>query len=167
MVVFKTSRHNAFLEPGAEDSWREYSTIYREAEGNLQLFQSSHLLASQVLRHLNYHANLHPRVAKDAQRASIVILLFTSKAASFFESKRGSRHKDSKLFDQGERSKHIPDRRSCTSCKYRDQSFYQPLDDAIKKSRNKVIPNRYDEVPIEWDLCIRPKLAQRKQTTPT
>ncbi|KAJ9616708.1 hypothetical protein H2200_000427 [Cladophialophora chaetospira] len=158
--AFKKSWHDCFLEPGTEDHWRQYSTIYQDAEDSLPFFQASFLLAAQVLRHLNYHPHQHPRVTKDAQRASTVIMLFGSNAASFFKSKRAAKHKNSKLFDQSERSKHIPDRWSCTSCKYRDKKFYQPLDDAIKKSRSSVVSTHYDEVPMEWDICIRPKIAQ-------
>ncbi|OAL29420.1 hypothetical protein AYO22_02314 [Fonsecaea multimorphosa] len=158
--VFKEAWHRCDLEPGSRDSWRDYISTRHDALSDLTLFNEAYLFSAQTLRYLEYHPEIHPRVMTDMHRACTVVMLFSSKASSFLASKLGDKHRDSKLLDQKGRSEQVPNRRSCYSCKYRDASFYKAFDEAVQACRAKVSEYRYDEVPAEWDICIRPKLAQ-------
>ncbi|OQV00840.1 hypothetical protein CLAIMM_06285 [Cladophialophora immunda] len=158
--VFKEAWHGCDLEPGARDSWNDYISIRYDAEKDLVLFDEACFLSAQVLKHLEYHPETHPRVMNDVRRACAAVLLFSSKASSFLGGRYGDKHKDSKLLDQKGRSEQLPTRRSCYSSKYRDGSFYKAFDEAVQASRTKVSQTLYDELPAEWDICIRPKLAQ-------
>jgi hypothetical protein len=128
----------------------------------MDIFNAGFLLGAQVLLHLDYHPDTHARVVRDAVRAAMAILLFTSRASVFFASKRGSRYTKSLLFRQDERSRKLPDCRSSTSCGYRGDAFYEPFDDARKKCGGGNHINDNGELPLEWDVAVRPKLALRE-----
>lgn len=115
---------------------------------------------AQMLKFLDYHPETHSRVMRDAVRAYIIVWLFSSKAPAFFNSKAGSKFKSSKLFTQEERSKEPPDRRSGQSCRYRDDSFYHDLDKQLVDYQRGPFKDDYSELPYEWDMVIRPKIAQ-------
>ena len=123
------------------------------------MLDTSVLHCAQMLQFLNYHPETHSRVMKDARRAYVIVSLFNSTQSVFFGTKDGIKYKDSKLFDQEERCKHIPDRRSSTSCKYRDDSFYKQLEDAQDR------PSKHRQEYTEWDNCIRPIIAHCKFLT--
>ena len=118
----------------------------------------------QLLKFLDYHPETHLRVLKDARRAYSIVCLFGSQSSTFFGRRRGLKHKKSKLFDQVERSKHLPEGRSSQSCSVRPASFYSGLAKAHQSAYVQEFP--YDVLPLEMDICIRPKIAQRKFNGP-
>lgn len=97
---------------------------------------------------------------KDMRRAYVIVCLFFPMGATFFATKAGRKHKSSKIFEQDARSKQLPDRRGSRSCRHRDDSFFQELDKVTRRYR---LPEDYsaNDLPLEWDVCIRPKIAER------
>jgi len=74
----------------------------------------------------------------------------------FLESKEGEEFKDSHLFQQEERAKHLPDIRSSVSNAYRPKAFWREWE-KVKKSVKEL-----EELPIEWDVATRPIIAHCK-----
>ena len=122
------------------------------------------LLAAQVLKYLDYHPETHPRVLRDAGRACDAVMLFSSKASSFLEGELGSKYKSSLLLNQEERAKHLPDRRSCRSSSKRDASFFKDFEDVLGDTNGLSEVSGAGDLPMEWDVCMRPKIAHRKQS---
>ncbi|KAG9773003.1 hypothetical protein KCU88_g5960, partial [Aureobasidium melanogenum] len=158
--IFKKAWHNSDLEPGAQARWEEYIALRAEATQDFIVRENTCVPCAQMLKFLDYHPETHSRVMRDAVRAYIIVWLFSSKAPAFFNSKAGSKFKSSKLFAQEERSKELPDRRSGQSCRYRDDSFYHDLDKQLVDYQRGPFKDDYSELPYEWDVVIRPKIAQ-------
>jgi hypothetical protein len=74
----------------------------------------------------------------------------------FLDSKEGEGFKESLLFKQEERAKHLPNIRSSVSNAYRPKEFWKEWED-VKKNMEDL-----DDTPTEWDLSIRPIIAHRK-----
>ncbi|KAI1620384.1 hypothetical protein EDD37DRAFT_177569 [Exophiala viscosa] len=158
--IFKEAWHNSDLEPGAQQRWHEYLEIRRDAETpDLKEYDEILVPCARLLKFLDYHPNTHRRVMKDMKRAYGIVSLFFSAGATFFASTNGLKHEASKIFDQTHRCKQLPDRRSSRSSRYREDSFFQDLDNATRRYR---LPEDYaaNDLPLEWDICIRPKIAE-------
>lgn len=158
MAVFKESWHRCDYQRGAQEQWQEYLSIRSDAELDRNLLFELALPCAQLLKALSYQPETHLRVMKDARRAYSIITLFGSRHHSFFRTKKGSKHKNSQLFNQLERSKNLPDRRGPQSCKFREKSFYAEFEKVQTESEE--IESLYDPLPLEWDICIRPKIAR-------
>lgn len=77
----------------------------------------------------------------------------------FFESKPGQQYKDSLLYNQEERAKHLPDIRTHTSNTYRATKFWGEWDEARK---NMAHGGDLDAIPEYMDTAIRPIVAHCK-----
>jgi hypothetical protein len=73
------------------------------------------------------------------------------------------KHADSLLFKQGERAKQLPDRRGYRNATSRGAGFFKTFDE-VKRKCERGEGKIYDELPLEWDIAIRPKIAQRELT---
>ncbi len=160
VVVFKKAWHDSDTDPCAQDRWQKYLRVLYDTDEDLILVRASILLSAQILEHVDYHPETHPKMMKDAERACIAILLFTSRADAFFHGKLGSQHKASLLFNQAERAKHLPDRRGCQSSSYRNKSFYKEFDEVLREADCHNNPTTSGDLPLAWDICMRPKIAQ-------
>lgn len=120
------------------------------------------LPCAHLLKFLNYHPETHLRVMKDARRAYAIVALYSQLGSRFLKTKRGSRYATSTLFDAEERRRHLPDRRGFQSTRFRDISFYAELKKARKAAALCSHDNQDNLLPLEWDLVMRPKIAQCK-----
>jgi hypothetical protein len=100
---------------------------------------------------------------KDLQKALALIYPFFF--PHFLKTKRGQPFKDSLLFNQDERAKHTPDRRSHVSNKYVPKEFWDEFD-GHTKSCDKDGDDVLDAFPMQWDIAIRPIIAHRKLHSP-
>jgi hypothetical protein len=100
---------------------------------------------------------------KDLQKALALIYPFFY--PQFLKSNRGQQFKDSLLFNQEERAKHAPDRRSHVSNKYVPKEFWDEFD-GHTKSCDKDGDDVLDVFPMEWDKTIRPIIAHRMSHPP-
>jgi hypothetical protein len=73
------------------------------------------------------------------------------------------KHADSLLFKQGERAKQLPDRRGYRNAFSRGAGFFKTMDQ-VKQKCERGEGKFYDELPLEWDIAIRPKIAQCELT---
>jgi hypothetical protein len=74
----------------------------------------------------------------------------------FLDSEQGQAFKESLLFKQEERAKHLPDIRSSVGNAHRPTSFWKEWDE-LKK-----ITKKLDDIPAQWDVTVRPIIAHCK-----
>lgn len=90
-------------------------------------------------------------------------LFFPAGNVFFKNSEDGDELKKSMLFRQEERSKVLPDRRGYQCPTSRGNKFFEELDEIAERcQKNKTY--LLDELPQEWDVALRPKIAHREST---
>lgn len=67
-----------------------------------------------------------------------------------------------KLFDQAERAKNPPDRRSSKGATTTPRSFWEPWDKIRDEHQRDIDSECYDIYPLEWRKTIRPVVINRK-----
>ena len=153
-AAFKRSWHQADLEPGAEQRYREAAILieqmseYDEEKHRLRYLRDLHFL--------DVHPHRHRRMVPDMLQARGMMALFFS--SSFFESEHGISHKGSLIVNQSERAKTIPNRRTHASNKWIDKKIFEEWEAYWKQ------PNNLDEYPLEWDIITRPIVAKFYKT---
>lgn len=155
-LVFKDCWHKADLEPGAS---KKYSELLRMAK-NMEDYQLSQRMTGPfemlVFLGMAPRAHEHRRVIPDAFQAYAGISLFFQ--SDFLTSEWGKEFENSLLFDQGERAKHLPDRRTYNSNTTMPDGFWAEWDGLLKKYKNREADSN-DIYPFEWDRAIRPIIA--------
>jgi hypothetical protein len=106
------------------------------------------------------HFREERRVVDDAFKAYAAIALFFE-TDRFKAHKVGSMFKDSLLFDQEERAKHVPDRRTHKSNKTMPEEFWKDWDKLLKDNKCTLGDVVEDIFPIEWRKTIRPTVIRR------
>ncbi|KAK2803520.1 hypothetical protein FQN50_006955 [Emmonsiellopsis sp. PD_5] len=157
--VFREAWHRADLDPESFPHWNEMVQIRTKSTACIPYMAATTVPWAKMLRFLNCHPTSHSRVRRDAPRAYMMTGLFFPIGSIFFEHENGAEIKDSLLFKQEERSKLLPDRRGHQSCASRAGEFFEELDqigENCKRNKSCVV----DEVPLEWDVILRPKVAQ-------
>ena len=153
-TVFKRSWHEADLEPGAEERYRETAII---VEQMAKFDEEKHKFRYiRDLHFLKVHPHRHRRMIPDMLQARGMMALFFP--SSFFESEFGVLHKDSLIVNQSERAKMLPNRRTHASNKYTDKKLFEEWDAHWKQSRHR------DDYPLEWDVVSRPIIAKLYNT---
>ncbi len=153
-TAFKRSWHEADLEPGAQERYREAAVVieqmskFDEEKHNFRYIRDLHFL--------DVHPHKHRRMVPDMLQARGMMALFFP--SSFFESEFGILHKDSPIVNQSERAKNLPNRRTHASSKWIDKKIFEEWDDHWKKSRYG------DDYPLEWDIVNRPIIAKLYKT---
>ncbi|KAF2995552.1 hypothetical protein E8E13_003449 [Curvularia kusanoi] len=94
------------------------------------------------------------RIVDDAFIAYASIALFFEGDA-FLASDLGESWRDTKLLDQEERAKYVPDRRTHMSNKSMPQEFWKGWDDLLKENRRHEGDCVDDIYPMEWRKAIR------------
>lgn len=153
-IAFKRSWHQADLEPGAEDRYREAAIVIKQ----MSKFDN-HKHQFRYIRDLHFlgvHPHKHRRMVPDMLQARGMMALFFR--SSFFESEFGILHKDSLIVNQSERAKNLPNRRTHASNKWIDRKLFEEWDAHWKQSRHR------DDYPLEWDVVIRPIIAKLYKT---
>ena len=152
--AFKRSWHQADLEPGAEDRYREAALIVEQMskfdaeKHNFRYIRDLHFLG--------VHPHKHRRVVPDMLQARGMMALFFP--SSFFESDFGMRHQNSLIVKQTERAKNLPNRRTHASNKFVDKKLFEEWDVHWKQSSG------YGDYPLEWDIANRPIIAKLYKT---
>lgn len=159
-IVFKDCWHKADLEPGASEKYSELLGMVR----NMEDHQLSQRITGpfEVLAFLGMapRAHEHRRVIPDAFQAYAGISLFFQ--SDFLTSELGKEFQGSLLFDQSERAKHLPDRRTHCSNKTMPDAFWADWDDTVEKYKKSRGLDMEGIFPFEWDKAIRPIIAHRK-----
>ena len=152
--AFKRSWHEADLEPGATERYREAGIIVDQMS---RFDEENHKFRwIRDLHFLNIHPHKHRRMAPDMLQARGMMALFFP--SSFFESDFGILHKDSLLVNQSERAKNPPNRRTHASNRFIDKTIFAEWDAHWRQSRG------FDDYPLKWDIVTRPIIAKLYKT---
>ena len=155
-LVFKDCWHKADLEPGASKKYSELLRMVKNMEG----YQLSQRMIGpfEMLAFLGMASRPqgHRRIIPDAFQAYAGISLFFQ--SDFLTSEWGKEFENSLLFDQGDRAKHLPDRRTYNSNTTMPDEFWAERDGLLKKYENNEADSN-DMYPFEWDKAIRPIIA--------
>ncbi|THV98725.1 hypothetical protein D6D26_06262 [Aureobasidium pullulans] len=165
---FKEAWHKADLEPGAQEKYAETQKIMKAyvdffAKGTKGPWAPGMLERQFMLMMLlEVDPDVHRRVKRDMTFANAMITCFFQRDSPFFSSEEGMPWKDSALFDQAERAKHIPDVRSSHSNRTRSATQWEDWD----KIRNDVMKSGHgallwasDKYPQDWKYITRPTIA--------
>lgn len=101
------------------------------------------------------------RVVDDAFRAYAAIAVFFEGDA-FLASEFGEPWRETKLLNQEERAKHVPDRRTHMSNKTLPKDFWKDWDDLLKKNKKDSGDVVDDIYPMEWRKALRPIIIKRE-----
>ena len=101
------------------------------------------------------------RIVDDAFRAYAAIAVFFEGDA-FLASEHGEPWRDTKLLDQEERAKHVPDRRTHFSNKSMPKEFWRDWDELMKKNKRHSDDVVDDIYPMEWRKALRPIIIKRE-----
>lgn len=154
--VFKQCFHMADQEPGALSRYAESKLMVQ----SMDRFVMTNGINTGPFKLCSFmkmasHFREERRIVDDAFQAYAAIALFFETEA-FLASEVGVAFKDSKLFDQVERSKHVPDRRTHLSNKTRPEEFWNDWEKLLKDN-NRVPGDIVDDIfPLEWRKAIRP-----------
>ncbi|MCJ1457569.1 hypothetical protein MMC28_007937 [Mycoblastus sanguinarius] len=130
-LAFKQSWHNADLEPGGPERYREAQKLLMQMEKS----NTSKNIFDYIppLQFVGIHPDRNRRVVPDMRQARAMTTLFFP--SEFLESKFGRKYKNSLLLNQVERAQKPITRRSHTSNKYRPKEFWTEWDTFQKQKR--------------------------------
>jgi hypothetical protein len=94
------------------------------------------------------------RISDDAFSAYAAIAVFYSGAA-FLASPHGEPWRDTKLLDQAERAKHVPDRRTHRSNKTMPAAFWKDWEALLTQNKRQAGDTIDDIYPMEWRKALR------------
>ena len=152
--AFKRSWHQADLEPGAEQRYREAAVIIAQMS---RFDEENHKFRYiRDLHFLGVYPHKHRRMVPDMLQARGMMTLFFP--SCFFESELGILHKDSLIVNQAARAKNLPNRRSHASNKLIDKKLFEEWDAHREQSRHR------DDYRLEWDVANRPIIAKLYKT---
>ncbi|KAF2875319.1 hypothetical protein BDV95DRAFT_604075 [Massariosphaeria phaeospora] len=152
--LLKHSWHTADMEPGSLRRYTEWMIMVEKMDdfvmseinpGPFELYASMRI--AEVFTG-------EWRCVQDAFEAYASIALFFEKDA-FLNSPMGAMFKDSKLFDQAERAKHLPDRRTYMSNKTMPKVFWEDFEQLRRDNQIKPGDVMDDVYPEEWQKAIR------------
>lgn len=159
------------MEPEAQEKYDESMRIIDTIEKNEMKKPDKARFCIFILDLLGIQPYFEKRSRRDVVAAFAKICPFfpEHKIASISEllnSDTGLEFKDSLLFKPGERAKFLPNRRSHTSNPYRPPEFWADWDSKLTRvegrRRNEPTYLLADQYPLEWDVIVRPILAQCK-----
>ena len=152
-IVFKEVWHKADLEPQAQTRYIEMKEMARKSRKfNQRDFKNpACLLTFQLLQWLDAFED----DARDLHKAIGKLSPFFY--PEFLDSEEGQAFKESLLFKQEERAKHLPDIRSSVGNAHRPKSFWKEWDEVKKNMKGDL-----DETPAQWDVAVRPIIAHCK-----
>lgn len=101
------------------------------------------------------------RVVDDAFAAYAAIAVFFEGDA-FLASEYGEPWRDTKLLNQVERAKHVPDRRTHCSNKTMPKEFWKEWEDLLKSNKKDAGDTVDDIYPMEWRKALRRIIIKRK-----
>jgi hypothetical protein len=159
------------MEPEAQEKYDESIRLIDAIEKNEMKKLDKARFCIFILDLLGVQPFFEKRSRRDVVAAFAKICPFfpEHKVASISEllnSEAGLEFKDSLLFKPSERAKSLPNRRSHNSNLYRPEEFWADWESKFTRvegrRRNEPDYLLTDRYPLEWDVIIRPILAQCK-----
>jgi hypothetical protein len=159
------------MEPGAQQKYDESLRLIDAIEKNEMKKLDKARFCIFILDLLGVQPYIEKRSRRDVVAAFAKICPFfpehkVASISEFLDSEAGADFKDSLLFKPTERAKSLPNRRSHTSNPYRPEEFWADWESKITRvegrRRNEPTYLLADQYPLEWDVIIRPILAQCK-----
>lgn len=161
-AVFKQSFHLGDAEPNAlsryvehkfmVDAMDEFIMSHGVNPGPFELCKTMHM--ADLFRE-------ERRIVDDAFRAYASIAVFFE-SDTFLASEHGEPWRDSKLFDQEERARHVPDRRTHLSNKTMPKDFWNDWDELLKRNKRHSGDVCDDIFPMEWRKATRSVIIKRE-----
>ncbi|KAG9189328.1 hypothetical protein G6011_06196 [Alternaria panax] len=152
--VTKECCHLGDLEPGGLSRYNEHQSMVTAMDKfvmsgiNAGPFELCKLMRMAPL------FRKERRTVDDAFQAYAAIAMFYE-TESFLASEHGTPFKSSLLFNQEERAKRIPDRRTHLSNKYMPAKLWADRDKLLKDNKRGVLDFVEDIYPMEWRKAIR------------
>ncbi|KAH6625600.1 hypothetical protein C7974DRAFT_434634 [Boeremia exigua] len=154
--VFKQSFHLGDAEPNALSRYVEHKYMV-DAMDMFIMTRSVNPEPFELCKtmHMADMFREERRVVDDAFTAYASIAVFFEGDA-FLASEMGEPWRDTKLLNQEERARHVPDRRTHMSNKTLPKEFWKSWDDLLKKNKRKSGDAVDDIFPMEWRKALRP-----------
>lgn len=160
--VFKQSWHQGDQEPGALKH-------YDVANSMVAAMDSFTMVAGlnpgpfELCKFMQMapHFREERRIVDDAFKAYAAIALFFD-TEKFYAHELGKVFQCSKLLDQVERAKEVPDRRTHMSNKTMPKGFWKEWDKLLKDNKRSAGESVEDIFPTEWRNAIRPAVIRRE-----
>ncbi|KAF2180722.1 hypothetical protein K469DRAFT_692577 [Zopfia rhizophila CBS 207.26] len=153
--VFKKCWHMADFEPGARAKYAELVAMVKKMDDFVMSKITAGPFELCAYMRMARHFTEERRVVTDAFEAFAAVALFFDTDA-FLESEHGQMFKDSMLFNQAERAKHLPDRRTHMSNKTIPKEFWSEWDHILRSNDREAGDHIEDIYPKEWGKAIRP-----------
>ncbi|KAF2808929.1 uncharacterized protein BDZ99DRAFT_444814 [Mytilinidion resinicola] len=159
--IFKDCWHKADLSPGAAENYAELLKVVRKADD--YLMSKINMGPYEMLAFMGMASKItqHRRIIPDAFHAYAAICMFseTTDFITFASESSGLDLSESLLLKQAERAKHPPSRRTYRSNKTIDKDLFKAWDDLLRVNRKKPGQAVDDIYPLEWDIAVRPIVA--------
>lgn len=159
--MFKQSFHLGDAEPHALSHYVEHKYMV-DAMDDFIMSQSINPGPFELCKSLHMADMFREerRIVDDAFRAYAAIAVFFEGDA-FLASEHGEAWRNTKLLDQKERAKHLPDRRTHMSNKSMPKEFWKDWDELLKENKRDSGDSVIDIYPMEWRKALRPVIIKR------
>jgi len=160
--VFKQSWHEGDVEPGAILNYSQ-STLMIACMDRFIMAKALNAGPFELCKFMQMasHFQEERRIVDDAFKAYAAIALFFD-ADAFLADPIGSPYRNTKLLNQEERAKTVPDRRTHKSSKTLPSEFWKGWEKLVKDNKRKINDPNEDIYPIDWRKAIRPVVVRRK-----
>ncbi|KAF2657236.1 hypothetical protein K491DRAFT_756974 [Lophiostoma macrostomum CBS 122681] len=166
IAMFKWSWHMADLQPGARSRYLEWQLMVSKLDDYVMTKLTPGPFELCAFMQMADHLSEERRIVKDAFEAYAAIALFFESEA-FLNSEHGQIFKekmfsDVSIFDQAERAKHVPDRRTHLSNKTMPRKFWREFEQFLRDhGLSPGDPDIVEEVfPPDWRKAIRPVVVK-------
>ncbi|KAM0425389.1 hypothetical protein ACHAPT_009446 [Fusarium lateritium] len=175
ILGFKESFHAGDLEPGSNEKWDEVQERITAMLGTSHAGPTDWVwFLAEIIEWLGLRADYddythdpaapwpHGFIVQDMVKAFALMAMFFPEVEAatlvtiFLKSKQCDSFRNTLLFNPKERSKTLPDRRTRTSCKYRDPKFWTEWNEFLKTKSSYYA----DVYPWDWSLTVRPVIAR-------
>ncbi len=159
--MFKQSFHLGDTEPGSLPRYVEHKHMV-DAMDSFIMCESINTGPFELCKtmHMADMFREERRVVDDAFTAYAAIAVFFEGDA-FLASEWGEPWRDTKLLNQEERAKHVPDRRTHFSNKTMPKEFWKGWDELLKANKRRAGDAVDDIFPMEWRKAVRPTIIKR------
>jgi hypothetical protein len=161
-AVFKQSFHLGDTEPGALSRYVEHKFMV-DAMDEFIMSRSVNPAPFELCKFMHMADMFFEerRIVDDAFRAYAAIAVFFEGDA-FLASEYGEPWRGTKLLNQEERAKHLPDRRTHLSNKTMPKEFWKDWEELLKANRRRPGDVVNDIYPMEWRKALRSVIIKRK-----
>lgn len=160
--MFKESFHKADQEPDALSRYAGVKLLV-DVMDSLIMSKGTDTGPFELCKRMQMasHFREERRIVDDAFQAYASIAMFFETEA-LLAANIGRLFKDYKLFDQAERAKQVPDRRTHMSNKTMPKTFWNDWDKLLRDN-NRTAGNAVTDIfPLDWRKAIRPIIIRCK-----